>query len=212
MTIFYDISHNTAYQRGMPEIRDIVWGLADHGPCPTCGVGRRTPIGDVRVRLGKTHARLWPDLLACGDYPLFVVSDRFLNAMRQCGVRVELGGRVDFEPPNESGLSLEDAPQYSWVDGKRCRAAKMDFPASGYVKARFCQECGILSYDIGQTYDRQHADPPPGHVFDHDESLGFELFTTDLGPTVFFCTQRIFKCAKKHGLTNVAFRPVKKEL
>lgn len=210
MTQFYSICNNTAYQRGMPEIQDIVAGIDDHGACPACGSGRRKPVGDLRVRLGRTRARRWPDLLACGDYPCFVASDRFLAAMRESGINVTLGGRVDFVEPNKSGLSFDDAPQYYWVDGERCRAAKMDFEASGYVDVRFCPECGVRSNDISRTYDRRHAEPPPGEVFAYDEASGLDLFTTDLAPTVFFCTDRVFECAKKHRFINIAFYPVEK--
>ena len=192
----------------MPETREIVEGLDDRGTCPTCGVGRRTPIGDLQVRLGKTRARVWPDVIACGDYPCFVISDRFLDAMQECGIRVVLGGRVDFVGCNETGLSLDDAPQYYWVDGSRCRAAKMDFEASGYVDVRFCPECGVRSNDVSRTYDRQHADPAPGKVFEYDSSSGLDLFTTDLAPTAFFCTQRVLDCARQHKLINLAFVPV----
>lgn len=208
MTQFYDIMHNTAYKRGMPEIEGIVSGLVDYGSCPKCGRSRRKPEGDLQVRLGKTRARQWPDLLACGKYPCFVVSERFLNAMQECGVRVVLGGYVEFAGPNESGLSLEDAPKYYWVDGEGCRAGRMDFEASGYVDVRFCPECDYRTDDVSLTYKRQHTDPPPGIVFDYDESSGFDLFTTDLAPTAFFCTNRVLDCAKKHKLINIAFCPV----
>ena len=158
---FYSVRHNTAYKRGMPEIYEIVTGLEDEGPCPVCGIDRRFPSGDVQVQLGDSHARLWPDLIACGDYPLFVMSEVFVNAMRDTGVRLELGGRVDFLNPSDTGLSPDDAPQYFWLDGTSCRAATMDFDASGYVDVRFCRDCGVFSCDISRTYDLQHADPPP---------------------------------------------------
>jgi hypothetical protein len=207
MTRFYDISHNTAYKRGMPEIQEIVGGLVNRGPCPTCGVGRRRPTGNVQVRLGKTRARMWPDLLACGDYPCFVMSDRFVAAMHECGLQLRIGGRVEFVGPNVSGLSLEGAPEYFWADGNHSQAAKMDFDASGYVDVRFCPDCGVRSNDISLTYDRQHADPAPGQIFDYDDSSGLDLFTTDLAPTAFFCTSRVYDCARKHKLINIAFRP-----
>jgi len=208
MTRFYEICHNTAYKRGMPEIEEIVSGLLDAGPCPKCGVGRRMLTGDLGVTLGRTRARLWPDAIACGDYPCFVVSGRFVIAMTQCGLALAIGGRVDFVGSNQSGISLEDAPHYFWIDGTRCVAGKMDFCRSGYVDVRFCPECGVRNHNISQTYDRQHSNPPPGHVFSFDESLGLDLFTTDLGPAVFFCTEQVLACARKHGLTNLAFRPV----
>ena len=209
MTQFYDIMHNNSYKRGMPETTYIVQGLEDRGPCPTCGVGRRRPTGDLQVQLGKTRARMWPDLLACGDYPCFVISERFLSAMKECGVHIVLGGRVEFVGPNETGLSLDDAPDYFWVDGNQSRAGKMDFDASGYVDVQFCPDCGYRRHDIGRTYDRQHySDPAPGQVFDYDESSGLDLFTTDLAPTAFFCTSRVYDCARKHKLINIAFCPV----
>jgi len=210
MTHFYSIRHNTAYKRGMPEIQDIVSGLVDRGPCPTCGVGRRSPKGDLQVRLGKTRARMWPDLLACGDYPCFVISERFAAAMHECGIQLRIGGRVEFVGPNETGLSPNDAPAYFWVDGNQSRAGKMDFDASGYVDVRFCPDCGVRSNDISQTYDRQHADPAPGQVFEYDAASGLDLFTTDLAPTTFFCTSRVYECARKHKLINVALRPTEK--
>ena len=208
MTQFYDIKDNTSYKRGMPETTYIVAGLVDKGTCPKCGAGRRTPTGDLRVRLGKTRARIWPDAIACGDYPCFVVSERFVTAMTQCGIRLELGGQVTFDGPVENGLSIEDAPNYFWIDGNRSRAGKMDFEASGYVDVRFCSECGVRNNDISRTYDRQHSDPAPGQIFDYDDTSGLELFTTDLAPTVFFCTKRVLDCAREHKLTNLAFRPV----
>lgn len=207
MTQFYSIRHNTAYQRGMPEIREIVAGLDDRGPCPTCGVGRRRPAGDLQVRLGKARARMWPDLLACGDYPCFVMSARFVAAMHECGLQLRIGGRVEFVGPNETGLSVDDAPEYFWADGNQSRAGKMDFDASGYVDVRFCPDCGVRSNDVSRTYDRQHADPAPGQIFVYDDSFGLDLFTTDLAPTVFFCTSRVYDCARKHKLINIAFRP-----
>jgi hypothetical protein len=207
MTQFFSICHNTAYKHGMPEIGAIVDGLVNHGPCPTCGVGRRRPTGDLQARLGKTRARIWPDLLACGDYPCFVISARFVAAMQECGVQLRIGGRVEFVGPNDIGLSLDDAPEYFWVDGRQSRAGTMDFDASGYVDVRFCPNCGIRSNDISRTYDRQHADPPPGQIFAYDATSGLDLFTTDLSPTAFFCTSRVYDCARKHKLINIAFRP-----
>jgi hypothetical protein len=210
MTQFYTISHNTAYKRGLPEIREIVAGLFDRGPCPTCGSGRRSPKGDLQVRLGKTRSRMWPDLLACGDYPCFVVSGRFVAVMQGCGVRLRIGGRVEFVGPNETGLSLEDAPEYFWIDGNQSRAGKMDFDASGYVDVQFCSDCGVRSNDISRTYERQHADPAPGQVFEYDAASDLDLFTTDLAPTVFFCTSRVYECVREHKLINVALRSTEK--
>jgi len=208
MMRFYEISHNTAYNDGMPEIREIVEGVEEHGICPQCGVTRRNPSGDLRVRLGRTPATQWPDAIACGDYPCFVVSERFVFALADRGIRLELGGKVTLLNPAAAGLSPADAPSYFWIDGERHLAGRMDFEASGYVDVRFCPECGTRSDDIERTYDRQHAEPPAPTVFHYDVGLGLELFTTDLAPTAFFCTDRVLACAREHRLTNLAFCPV----
>jgi hypothetical protein len=205
---FYSIDDNTAHQQGMPEIYRIVEGMVTDGRCGTCGVLKRHPSGDLRVQFGKTRADTWTDIIACGDYPCFVVSERFVDAMRACGVRLERGGKVGFVEPVLNGLSLDDAPQYYWIDGKRHFAATMDFEASGYVDVRFCPECGTRSDNISATHQRQHSSPPSGDVFDYDASSGHDLFTTDLSPTAFFCTNAVIECARRHRLTNLRFIPV----
>lgn len=207
MTKFYRIRHNTAYTQSVPEIYKIVTGLVDNGNCTTCGASRREPTGNLRVQLGKTNATFWPDAIACGEYPCFVVSERFVNTMREDGIRLYIGG-VDFVGPNESGLSLDGAPRYYWIEGKKHFAGKMDFEASGFVDVRFCIQCGVRSDDIERTYDRQHATPPPPMVIDYDETNECDIFTTDLAPTAFFCTNRVFEAARKHKLTNLRFSPV----
>ena len=208
MTKYYDVGHNTAYSRGMPEILKIVRGIDDEGPCPVCGASQRHPSGDLQVQLGKTRAKIWADAIACGDYPCFVVSGRFVNAMKQAGIRLELGGKVDFVEPNENGLSLDDAPQYFWVDGIKHNAGKMNFDASGFVDVRFCEHCGNRTDNIGLTYARQHSNPAPPLVFKHNEASGFDLFTTNLAPMAFFCTESVLDCARANKLTNLAFCPV----
>jgi len=205
MTKFYDISHNTAFNLGMPEIEEIVDGIIDYGNCSTCGVSMRYPLGDLRVRLGKTRAKIWPDAIACGEYPCFVISEHFVNAMRECGIRIELGGKVEFVNPTDCGLSIDDAPMCYWIDGKQHFSGRMDFEASGYVNVQFCEECGNRTDNISLTYHRQHGDPPPPILFDYDDNSGLDLFTTDLSPTAFFCTDRVLDCARHHKLTNLAF-------
>ena len=83
----------------------------------------------------------------------------------------------------------------------------MDFDASGYVDVRFCGICANRTDDISLTFNRQRADPPPPTVFEYDEKTGHDLFTTDLSPCAFFCTDRVLEIVKKYKLTNIAFYP-----
>lgn len=205
---FFSIRDDTSYRRQMPVIYKILVGLTDFGLCPECGATRRDPSGDLRVKLADDRARIWPDLIACGDYPCFVASGRFIDAMRESKFRIELGGSVEFLEPIVNGLSLDDSPGYFWLDGRRGhQGGKMDFDASGYVDVRFCSVCANRTDDISLTYDRRSAEPPPPTVFEYDKGAGHDIFTTDLSPCAFFCTERVLEAVKKHGLTNIAFYP-----
>ena len=205
---FFSIMDDTSYRRQVPVIIWIIEGLLDYGPCPGCGATRRDPSGDLRVTLSDDRARIWPDLMACGEYPCFVASARFVDAMLETGIRIEKGGRVDFIEPIENGLSMDDSPGYYWLDGRRGhQAGKMDFDTSGYVDVRFCGVCANRTDDISLTFNRQRADPPPPTVIEFDAKTGHDLFTTDLSPCAFFCTERVLETVKKYKLTNIAFYP-----
>ncbi len=208
MTRFYSFSDNSSHNRGMPVIYKIAEGMIDPGPCPRCGIDGREPSGDLKVVLPKQRGKAWPDAMACGGYPLLVVSERFVKAMQECGIRLELGGKITFTGPCPRGLSLDEAPQYFWVDGRRHFAGRMDFEASGYVDVRFCEECGYRSDNVAETHRRREGPPPLPYVFEYDASRGHDLFTTDLSPTAFFATDRVLECARKHRLINLRFTPV----
>lgn len=204
---FYMIMDYTVFQRGvMPYISTILEGYPDLGPCPECYEVMGHLTGDLQVKLAASSARVWPDLLECEEYPCFIVSQRFIDAMRADDIRIETGGRVYFEGPIENGLSLDDAPEYYWLDGReRHQAAKMDFEASGYVDVRFCKVCGNRTDDPKLSRKHREGETPPPFVFDYDASTKHDLFTTDLSPIVFFCTDRVLETVKKRKLTNIQF-------
>ena len=204
MTRFYRIEDRTLSARGMPWISGFTEGGTYEEECKVCGGTGLVPQGDMRAVLEPKRGTQWPDLIGDGHLVgLFVASDRFVDALVANGVRVELGGRVEFAEPAPKRLSLADAPDYHWVDGARLRAAKMDFEASGHVGVEHCVACGRWWDDIKASKPRNLP-----VVFDYDTASRLDLFTTDMGPQVFYCTGRVLECAKKHRLTNVAFGPV----
>ena len=207
---FYIVSDYTVFQRGvMPYISTILEGYPDLGPCPECYEVMGQLTGDLRVELADSPAKVWPDVFECEEYRCFIVSQRFVDAMRANNIRIEPGGRVEFEGPIVNGLSLDDAPDYHWLDGReRHQAGKMDFDASGYVDVRFCKVCGNRSDDWKSSRRQREGDPTSPFVFDYDASIGHDLFTTDLSPIVFFCTDRVLETVKKCKLTNLQFFPV----
>ena len=208
MIKFYSIEDRTFFTHGVPWIEEYISGVVNHGECGECGGLLDHGREEMVARLKRNRCRLWPDLIGSGHMLLMVMSELFVNALREEGMRVETGGRVTFAEPLRNCLSLSDAPSYFWIDGEQMRAASMDYEASGYVGTRNCSRCGRVSFDIRASYARLDEDPPPPIMFDYDESLGFDLFTTDFTPKRFFCTERVLECAKRHRLTNIAFSPV----
>jgi len=187
----------------MPWIAEFTQGEAALDRCSTCGVKRHFPQGDMRALLEPIGTQ-WPDLIGEGSLVgLFVASGRFIDALRSCGVRVELGGRVEFDEPGPKRLSLADAPTYYWVDGEQHLAAKMDFKASGFVGVKHCEACGERSHDIKASRRNEEL-----YVFDYEAISGLGLFSTDMNPDVFFCTERVLECCREHRPTNVAIKPV----
>ena len=187
----------------MPWIQEFVEGVEYEPECGHCGRGRRSRLSDhVKAVMEPNRARFWPDMLGCGSAPAYVVSMRFVDALRGDGMRVELGGRVEVVEPLRNRLSLADVPDYRWVDGERLQAAKLNFAASGYVGVRRCPRCGTIDFSVKKS---EFGAPK---VFVHDASSGLDLFTADASRMAFYCTERVLQCAKRHRLTNIAFRPV----
>ncbi|MCY3622445.1 MAG: hypothetical protein OXH68_12145 [Gammaproteobacteria bacterium] len=205
MRRFYRIQDRTLFARGMPWIAEFTQGLAYASGCEVCRSGHSyRAVGDMCARLDPKRGTQWPDLIGSGArVGVFVASGRFVRALRAEGVRVRLGGRVNFAEQAPKRLSLTDAPDYHWVDGEGHRAAKMDFEASGYVGVERCAACGRWWEDIKASRTRDFP-----VVFEYDASSGEDLFTTDMSRLVFYCTHRVLECVKANRLTNVAFRPV----
>lgn len=206
--MFYNIYHNTFNTRGMPWIQEVLAGWESVWSCMVCGARRARAFGDMKVGLKANRSLLWPDLMGCGVSE-FVVSARFVDAMREDGIRVELGGVVEIIGPLRNRLSLDDAPAYFWVEGERLCGARMDREASGIVDVVNCRGCGRRLEDVRATSRREHEDPPPPITFDVND-CGLELFTTDSSPLSFYCSDRVLDCVKRNELTNVAFVPVER--
>ena len=123
---FYLIEDYTVFQRGViPYISTILEGYPDLGPCPECYEVMGHLTGDLLVEMAVDPAVVWPDLLECEEYRCFIVSQHFVDAMRVNNIRIEPGGRVEFEGPIENGLSLDDSPNTTgWMERNAIRRAR----------------------------------------------------------------------------------------
>lgn len=201
---FLSVRHNSFHTRGYPWAQSVVEGLTTGAPCEVCGVEPLIAEGDISVTLEPRKGKEWPDVLGCGAYPFFIVSGRVIEAWGEEGVGAFPRHRVNVLPPFPDKLRASPPPDYFWLDGERMRGASLDFEASGFVGVRFCPRCGNRTDDIGATYERQRSRAWP-FVFIPGAWTGAKLFTTDLSPTKFFCTEDVLHSAARHGLTNFRF-------
>jgi hypothetical protein len=128
---FYTVSHNSFKNRSFPWINHIQTGLCDKGICQTCGVHSYQPEGDIQVTLEPRKGSKWPDILGCGAYPLFIISLRTLEALRDKGIGNLDIGKVEIFGSIPSKLQSHQPPDYFWINGGKLRGAKLDFEASG---------------------------------------------------------------------------------
>jgi hypothetical protein len=137
---------------------------------------------------------------------LFIVTKRVLDDWRDDGIGEFPISPLEILPPLPPLLMNLPMPEYFWLDGEQMPGARLDFEASGFVGTRFCPACGTRLSDIGATYDRQHSGTWPMALVEGSWS-GANVFTTDLSPAAFFCTEKVLDCARKHRHTNFRFVP-----
>jgi hypothetical protein len=198
-TMFFDLLDDSCVNAAVPWIQHIARGLVAQPPCNACGARRRAPLGDLDVEY-DLRRRQWADAIGCGAYPLLVLSERAVGAFRASGIAVTIGGET---------LNTSQPQRYYWIDGGRMRGVELDYERSGFVAVRVCRTCGRRSWDVGATYDAQHSDRQ-GIVFVNSTWDGKDLFTSDLSPTRFFCTNRVLACARAHRLQNLLFTPLER--
>lgn len=203
--MFLTVSDNSLNAKGAPWINRVVSGLVKEPPCEVCGASTRRPVGDLAVTL-EAKGTMWPDALGCGAYPLLILSNRALDALKEASVETGTCNSVILTGTLPAALTSIPAPEYYWINGENLRGASLDFEASGFVGVAFCAGCGRRTEDVGKTYDRRHSRRFP-YKFREGSWNGLSLFTTDLSPAFFFCTEVVLECAKKNRLTNFRFLP-----
>jgi hypothetical protein len=209
MTAFFKVSHNSFETRGFPWGQEILSGLVLVKVCFACAQeGRRIerPHGEVEIRLEKRKGSRWPDVLGCGAWPLFIVSRRVLADWQHSGVRDIPAYPVRIADPVPKKLQNAPMPEYFWLDGENMPGATLDLEASGFVNVSFCPKCGTRIEDISATYKRQHTGTWPMAIIESTWN-GADVFTTDLSPAAFFCTEKVLECAKRNKHTNFRFVP-----
>jgi hypothetical protein len=149
----------------------------------------------------------WPHVIGCGAWPLFVVSGAAIDVWQSSGIDVQPAGKLLLDCKSSKSDGSACGPQYYWIDGEQLLDAELDFEASGYVGAKACPECGRRYYDIAATYARQHQSSW-SYAIRWGTWGGRHLFTTNLSPATFFCTDRLVQIVLGRSWENFLFVPV----
>jgi len=210
MPKFFKVTHGGSADRRFAWAARINAGLDRGVRCDECGAVTLRPRGDVCVEIDQDAcASAWPDIMGCGHYPLFIVSGCVLDDWRSMNVGDVVAHHVNIAERIPRGLREDAAPSYFWLDGEEMLGARIDFEESGFVGVRFCATCGRRTDDIEATFDRQEAGVWP-YIFANGSWSGAKLFTTDLSPTAFFCTDLVVAVAGKKRHTNFKFVPIER--
>lgn len=206
---FFSVGHNSFSKRGFPWIQSLSKGFRQFYLCKQCASSRSIMYADgpVEAVCDPRKGVKWPDIIGCGHFPFFILSERTIRAFSADGIGEFPHHAVLIQPPLPKKLAVLPAPRYFWLDGQKMKGALLDFDASGFVGMRFCAACGTRTDDITTTFDRQDSGTYP-YAFRHNTWNGTHLFTSDLSHTAFFCTERVLDCARRHKLTNFRFVPV----
>jgi len=205
----FRISHNSFHNIGFPWVQSIIKGLTIIPPCPTCGCGGTEPKSTIEVELDQKKGTKWPDALGCGAEPLFIVSERTIAAWIEVQLIEPHCHPIVITGNLPKRLESSPAPKYFWFDGSVMKGAELDFVASGFIGVSFCPTCGRRSEDVSATHIKQHSAVWP-FVFKEKSWNGSNLFTTDLSPAAFFCTEKIYSVVSKFKFTNFWFMPIEK--
>ena len=189
-----------------PWIQTLSEGLIQTYYCKRCDRKINYAEGELRAILDKKKGTKWSDVIGCGHFPFFIVSENVIKAWKQEGITDIPYHKVWIENPLPKRLTGTKPPEYFWIDGKKMKGALLDFDSSGFVGVEFCTECGTRTDNISATYDKQWGGF--SYFFKKDSWNGTDLFTTDLSETAFFCTEKLVECAIKYRLTNFRFVPI----
>ncbi|MFN7140141.1 MAG: hypothetical protein ACK4UN_12470, partial [Limisphaerales bacterium] len=153
MKKFFTLMHNSSYDTRAPWALSIVNGV-QYLECSVCKQSYCALGGSIEISLQEDRGVYWPDMIGCGDYPLFIVSRRVIEIMESNGVE-----KVPHKPVKIIGKMPKrlktPPPDYVWVEGEQCRGAEISFQTAGYVNAHVCSECDRLLFDVEATFERQ---------------------------------------------------------
>lgn len=193
---FYRVSHNSDYNKKLftwaskivekPKVIERI--------CPTCHKVNEDWMGTFSMIL--EGGRKFPEVLGCGAFPLFIVSETVTKVWEEENVTGFSTNPISIADIQSDYLKSQTPPRYFRiiVNGK----CIIDFNKSGYSSTKFCKTCGKIN--VLNPFDLKGYLMVPGSYSDDDLFRdSFQL------PAVNFCTEKILEIARDHQFTNFRF-------
>jgi len=196
---FYHVGHDAFSQDMWP------WAVTLHprlseisASCDVCNIGRLYPekYPERSFTVDVEGGSAYPDVLACGAYPLLIVSEAVIEDWESQQVTGYEKFPVNIGRVEEVKNKLANPPQYYHIKvNGRCL---LNLNAMGVEVAFHCPKCG---------YTEIRNRPLMGCKFVIVSATwdGSDLFVNPYFPAVVFCSRRVFELAGQNRRTNFRF-------
>jgi hypothetical protein len=194
---FYNFSDNSPYERQWVRAASIhATSHIVHWYCSECGRAANYPAGSFDVMVEEGSA--FPDFLACGAFPLLIVSERVLRDWEQAKFSSFRHFPVGIAEVSESQALKHLAPAYYRIE--ITGECMVDFARSGASIKSVCSRCATI--DLGVPYIKKYR------LLDGSWD-GSPLFRDHrFFPSVSFCSEEVKQFVDLNRYTNVRFEPM----
>lgn len=147
--------------------------------CDVCHRGRLYPgpyperALDAEVEDGTSY----PDILGCGSYPFFIISEVTLLHLKSCSVESFQPFPLNIIQATGSIIETVNPPQYHHL--KIAVGCELDFPAMGVSVLEHCPKCYFSRFDPSSDFDL---------VVKENSLCGYDLFVSEFLPCIAICT------------------------
>lgn len=167
--------------------------------CDVCHRGRLYPglyperALDAEVEDGTSY----PDILGCGSYPFFIISEATLLNLKHYGVESFQSFPLNITKATGPTIEAVTPPQYYHL--KISVGCELDLHAMGISVLEHCSKCYFTKVDPSYDFDL---------VVKEKSLRGYDLFISEFFPCVTICTSRFKEIVEQSRGTNFGFTEI----
>lgn len=190
--------------------RDVHVAYISHGlerlaPCALCNARRTLPHDPLEGVVANAFSADPPQILPCAHIPYLIMSEDLAHKCSERGLTlppVAMFHAVVGSPLHGRRL----ASNYLRVLGESDNRCMLDLNRSGFSRWYVCDACGTVNHNIAETYTARRYDKR--YVVISDTVPDLDVFTTQLSPTLFLCTEGFRRVCESIEVERVSFEAV----